>query len=358
MAMPFKLKLDPGHGGSDPGAVGNGLREKDLVLTISKYARDYILANYKNIEVSLTRETDTFVSLSNRAKQANDWGADGFVSVHNNAFTGKAHGYEDFIYNGKVSNKTQQLQDDVHSEVSQEFSYDRGKKQANFAVLRLTNMPALLTENGFIDNTADANYLKKDSNLKELGKAHAIGIAKFFGLETGSSKTTSTKTASKPKTSSTKSSKTSGVLGLVDWMKAQKMDSSFSNRKKLAGQHGISNYRGAANQNTQLLNKLKGASGKPASTSSSSRSLPNTRYWVKSPASARFSGSGVRKVQEALASVYYYPNKGAKNNGVDGWYGPDTADAVKRFQSMHGLTADGIYGPDTRSKLMEVSPLY
>lgn len=163
---------------------------------------------------------------------------------------------------------------------------------------------------------------------------------------------------SKPKTTSTKAAKSSGNLGLVDWMKAQKIDSSFSNRKKLAGKHGIKNYKGTASQNTQLLNKLKGSNGKSAGTSSSSGSLPNTRYWVKSPASSRFNGSGVRKVQEALASVYYYPNKGAKNNGVDGWYGPDTADAVKRFQSMHGLEDDGIYGPDTRSKLMEVSPLY
>ncbi|WP_282068808.1 peptidoglycan recognition protein family protein [Bacillus pumilus] len=62
-------------------------------------------------------------------------------------------------------------------------------------------------------------------------------------------------------------------------------------------------------------------------------------------------GSAVKAVQEALAAVYYYPDKGAKNNGVDGYYGPKTADAVKRFQLMHGLVADGIYGPKTKMKL-------
>ncbi|WP_144499056.1 peptidoglycan-binding domain-containing protein, partial [Bacillus pumilus] len=62
-------------------------------------------------------------------------------------------------------------------------------------------------------------------------------------------------------------------------------------------------------------------------------------------------GSAVKAVQQALAAVYYYPDKGAKNNGVDGYYGPKTADAVKRFQMMHGLVADGIYGPETKSAL-------
>lgn len=81
--------------------------------------------------------------------------------------------------------------------------------------------------------------------------------------------------------------------------------------------------------------------------------LPNETYWVKSVPAHRFNGDGVRQVQEALASIHFYPNKGAKNNGIDGWYGPDTADAVKRFQSMNGLTQDGDYGPATRKVLNE-----
>lgn len=76
--------------------------------------------------------------------------------------------------------------------------------------------------------------------------------------------------------------------------------------------------------------------------------LPDTEYWVKKP---QFSGSGVLVVQNALSSIYFYPNKGAKNNGCDSYYGPKTADAVKRFQSVNGLLADGVYGDDTRKKL-------
>ena len=62
-------------------------------------------------------------------------------------------------------------------------------------------------------------------------------------------------------------------------------------------------------------------------------------------------GNDVLQIQLALSSIYFYPNKGGKNNGNDGWYGSDTANAVKRFQSVNGLLADGVYGDDTRKKL-------
>ncbi|MCY7451760.1 N-acetylmuramoyl-L-alanine amidase [Bacillus altitudinis] len=64
-------------------------------------------------------------------------------------------------------------------------------------------------------------------------------------------------------------------------------------------------------------------------------------------------GTAVTQLQNALAAVYFYPNKGAKNNGIDGIYGPKTANAVKRFQSTQsGIANDGIYGPATRTKLV------
>src|SRR5699024_4806543 len=91
--------------------------------------------------------------------------------------------------------------------------------------------------------------------------------------------------------------------------------------------------------------KLK---GKKASSKKTKTSLPSTDYKAVKP---YHKGSGVRKVQKALASVYYYPNKGAKYIGVDGVYGTDTADAVKRYQSTHGLQADGVYTPKTQTTL-------
>ncbi|MED4373834.1 peptidoglycan-binding domain-containing protein, partial [Bacillus licheniformis] len=83
----------------------------------------------------------------------------------------------------------------------------------------------------------------------------------------------------------------------------------------------------------------------------SSYTLPSGIYKVKSP---MMKGTAVRQIQEALAALYFYPDKEAKNNGIDGYYGPKTANAVKRFQLMYGLSADGIYGPKTRAKLNDL----
>ncbi|MEC1627596.1 N-acetylmuramoyl-L-alanine amidase [Bacillus mojavensis] len=96
--------------------------------------------------------------------------------------------------------------------------------------------------------------------------------------------------------------------------------------------------------------KLKGSSTSSTKPSSKKTSypLPSGVIKVTSPMTK---GTNVRQVQNALAALYFYPDKGAKNNGIDGVYGPKTANAVKRFQSVSGLTADGIYGPKTKAKI-------
>ncbi|GLZ63679.1 N-acetylmuramoyl-L-alanine amidase [Bacillus amyloliquefaciens] len=94
--------------------------------------------------------------------------------------------------------------------------------------------------------------------------------------------------------------------------------------------------------------KLTGSASSSSGKKISSYSLPSGVFKVTSPLTK---GSAVKQIQTALAALYYYPDKGAKNNGIDGYYGPKTANAVKRFQSMYGLTADGIYGPATKAKL-------
>lgn len=88
-----------------------------------------------------------------------------------------------------------------------------------------------------------------------------------------------------------------------------------------------------------------------ASTSKKSYNLPSGILKVTKPLTK---GPQVTAVQKALSSLYYYPDKGAKNNGIDGYYGPKTANAVKRFQLMNGLAADGIYGPKTKNKIEQL----
>ena len=178
-----KIYIDPGHGGNDPGAVANGLREKDLTLKIGLKLRDY-LSGYENVQVRMSRTTDKTVSLSARTNDANKWGADLFVSIHINA--GGGVGFESFVYNGlKKGSKTDQIRNKIHDKIVAQkvFSKDRGKKFANYHVLRETKMAACLTENGFIDNATDAALLKKDANLDKIAKGHAEGIAAAFGLK-------------------------------------------------------------------------------------------------------------------------------------------------------------------------------
>jgi len=250
--------LDAGHGGHDPGAVANGLKEKDLTLDIVKRTINK-LKKY-NVKVIATRTTDKFISLSGRASTANRNKADLFVSVHINS--GGGTGFESFIYNGSIQSSTKSFQHTLHKAIMNKINVkDRGKKSANFAVVRETNMPAVLTENLFVDG--DNKSLNKNSVLDNLAQGHADGIAEFLGL-----KKSSTSSKSKPINKPSKPTKTPGKsLGLVDWMKSKGMDSSYSNRKKLAAQYGIKGYKGTASQNNKLLSKLKAGKPKPSKPS-------------------------------------------------------------------------------------------
>lgn len=133
---------------------------------------------------------------------------------------------------------------------------------------------------------------------------------------------------------------------------------------KTAKNHGVDSYYGddtkdAVTRFQQFYGlKIDGLAGKGvykrltgnASSEPATSKLPNTTYQAKRPYPF---GSGVKQVQQALASIYYYPDKGSKNNGIDSVYGPKTANAVKRFQLTHDLKADGIYGKNTRATLFK-----
>ena len=176
----MKIFIDPGHGGQDSGATGNGLREKELTLEIATHIKNLLLAEYNNVTVKMSRTDDSYVTLTERTSSANAWGADYFLSIHINA--GGGEGYEDYIYPG-ISGVTKAYQSNIHSEVMKLVNFkDRGMKTANFHVLRESNMPALLTENGFIDNSRDATKLKSASFIDAIARGHVNGIAKSFAL--------------------------------------------------------------------------------------------------------------------------------------------------------------------------------
>lgn len=180
-----KIVIDPGHGGTDPGATNGQHQEKNFNLAIALKVRDYLNDHYE-AQLLMTRTTDKTMSLRERTNFANNNNADYYCSIHINA--GGGTGWESFIYNGAVSEQTKRAQNTIHNKVMSVLSSkynvrDRGKKRANFHVLRETRMPAILTENLFIDTAKDVNLLQNNAFITDLGQAIGEGVAEAFSLK-------------------------------------------------------------------------------------------------------------------------------------------------------------------------------
>lgn len=175
------IVIDPGHGGTDPGATGFGLKEKDLNLSLSLKIAGELLPY--NCTVMLTRKEDIFLSLKERVDFANSLNAVLFLSIHTNS--GGGTGFESFIYTD-ASSLSRKYHEIIHSKVASYLKTfnlpDRGMKTANFYVLRLTKMPAVLLENLFIDNKQDVAHLKDTAFMAGLAGAIASGVADALDL--------------------------------------------------------------------------------------------------------------------------------------------------------------------------------
>ncbi len=217
-----RIMLDPGHGGADPGAVGEGnLLEKDIVLEIALKARDLLEA--EGYRVFLTREDDRFVSLRNRARMANRLRADLFVSIHANAAGNhQARGTETFYYApasdpwsravARLENAPLGMEDSdgpaetllpptdnpadgrrvesirAAAAVQRRLSAaarspNRGIKAGEFYVLRQTRMPSILVETGFLSNSRERAKLADRGYRGAVAEAIADGVRDY--LEAG-----------------------------------------------------------------------------------------------------------------------------------------------------------------------------
>ena len=175
-ATPKKiLVIDVGHGGKDAGAIGiNGIKEKDVVLQL---ANEIIRLNkgQSNLEIYLTRYSDSLISLGDRTKLARALKADLFISLHSNhAKNPGATGIEVFVAKASLSPKLRQsiyLANQIHSGLTTNFGIkSRGVKFSNFQVLQETIplCPSILIELCFLSNWDEAEYLSENSNLKAL----------------------------------------------------------------------------------------------------------------------------------------------------------------------------------------------
>ena len=176
----IKVFIDAGDGVTDRGAVGNGLKEKDIVLSIA--TKLGALLNGRGISIKYSRTTDTYLSLEERARLANAWGADLFVSIHANSATSSVRGTECYTH-PTANTATKTLSGNISRAIASKFGIsNRGHKEANFAVLRLSNMPAILVETAFISNSSDANLL--NTRQADFSVTIANSILSYFSKKT------------------------------------------------------------------------------------------------------------------------------------------------------------------------------
>lgn len=171
--MPYSIMLDAGHGGTDPGAVYNGRREKDdtlrLVLAIGQ-----ILQN-RGVDVEYTRTTDIYETPFQKAMEANEAGVDYFVSIHRNSFEQDniVSGVESLVYD--FSGIKYRMAENINANLETVGFVNLGvKARPNLVVLKRTKMPAVLVEVGFLNSNTDNQLF--DENFDDIALAIADGI--------------------------------------------------------------------------------------------------------------------------------------------------------------------------------------
>lgn len=199
------IGIDPGHGGSDAGAVGStGLEEADINLTTSLDARDYMLA--ANASVYMTRTTDVYVSLTARTDYLNSIPVHRAISIHHNASSTASANYTGVhVYpgtcpapnnSGNLAYSTvQRLDDHLNIGFVSSNCSRQGVHEDNFHMLRETNMPAVLTENSFISNPLEETRLRSPTYLDANGWAIYAGLCDHYGQPATTPTPTRTPTA-------------------------------------------------------------------------------------------------------------------------------------------------------------------
>jgi len=206
--MAYKICIDPGHGGSDPGAVGNGFKEKDLTLKLALFLRDYLAAD-QNYEPVMTRSTDINPSVNERATFGNNAKAALFMSIHFNSASGTSGtGFEVYPHVPKESYHAESVtlakaivtcMKDMQAmrgtngcgirycynqngtRLFKEFTDTNSNNYSTYyGVVRQSNRPAILIETAFINNPADIAKFNTDDKLKAAAYRYYQAICDYF----------------------------------------------------------------------------------------------------------------------------------------------------------------------------------
>ncbi len=187
----MKVFISAGHGGSDPGAIANGAKEKDLNLSIALACRDELKRH--GVEVKMSRTKDENDPLSEEIKECNAYAPDIAVSIHNNA--GGGDGAEVFYHYG--GGKSKALAENILAEIVKVGQNSRGAKirknsqgKDYYGFIRETSAPAVIVECAFVDNATDLQIVATEGKRKTMGEAIAKGILKTMGVEIQSERNT------------------------------------------------------------------------------------------------------------------------------------------------------------------------
>ena len=173
------IVIDAGHGGEDPGANRDDAVEKEITLEVAKMTKTIL--EESDYKVGMTRDTDRYIELGDRAKFANERKAKVFVSIHCNSS-------EDYSGKGIETYYTEQkgLEDEILAEMIQESlikqtdANDRGIKVANYTVIVRSSMPAVLVEVGFLTDAEENELLQNEEYQRKLAKGITEGIQNYL----------------------------------------------------------------------------------------------------------------------------------------------------------------------------------
>lgn len=298
--MDITVFLSAGHGGSDPGAVAYGLKEKDINLNTLLACNDELIAH--GIKTVLSRTTDENDPVGQEVREANASGANLAVSFHANA--GGGDGFEVYYWTSNTaSKKLAQLCEKYVKELGQN---SRGLKSGNHLYfIKNTDMTAVLCESFFVDNDADNDIGDTVEEQRKFGVAYAKAIIEYLGLNYGENVVADTPIITTPTPNK--------PTGYDPWVAAVQAEC---------------NAQGFSNQEVDGLRGPITLAGCPV---------------LKKGAK----GNITKLVQQRLQSVGFTKLK------ADGVFGSKTEEAVKVFQKNRKLTVDGIVGYNTWNWLLK-----
>ncbi|WP_282940002.1 N-acetylmuramoyl-L-alanine amidase family protein [Paenibacillus sp. RC67] len=176
----YKVVIDPGHGDQDPGAkAANGRTEKEFNLMMGTKVYN-LLQKEPQIQPLMTRNDDTFIPLDDRGKFANDLNADIFVSIHGNSYIATSTGTETYYY----KSDSVEFANIMHNHLAAATGLpDRGVRQEAFRVVKITNMPALLLEIGYLSNPKESATLFDEAFQNRVAEAIVAGIKEQLNIQ-------------------------------------------------------------------------------------------------------------------------------------------------------------------------------